>query len=233
MVVHLATHRLTRMHYEAGLLPQNGDVLDIGQVEWSGSAAGLLEDIIKYTQGERHKELRSRLLVCAQNRDYFGIGKVYYDIFFSPKSYDAIDFHGTEEAMVIDLNYQINLNRKYDVVINNGTAEHVFNFCQVFKNIHDLTKENGVMIHESPFTGCINHGFFCIQPNLFFDLAAANGYEIISVFVCSHEDGALRQLQEPEGAQECVWPNTVLVAYLRKGPRETEFVIPQQGKYAR
>jgi SAM-dependent methyltransferase len=233
MVVHLATHRLFRLHYEAGLLPQNADVLDIGQVEWSGSAEGLLDDIIKYTQGERHKNLRAGLLQAAIDHDMFAIGRIYYDIFFSPARYDAIDLHGTEEAIQIDLNYPAALGRQYDVVVNNGTAEHVFNLAQVFRTIHEHTRPGGLMIHETPFTGCFNHGFIAAQPVLFFDMAAANGYRVVSSFVCSHGDGGIRQLTGPYEVQSCIWPDTVLVNYLRKGDEETEFVIPQQGKYAK
>jgi hypothetical protein len=101
------------------------------------------------------------------------------------QEYNAIDLNSKFESMVMDLNTDIkskyDFNRTFDLVTNNGTGEHLFNQFQVFKNMHDITKKNGLMIHVLPFVNWLNHGFFNFHPILFFDLAATNNYEIIEM----------------------------------------------------
>ena len=45
--------------------------------------------------------------------------------------------------------------------------------------MHNLTKINGLMLHDLPFEGYVNHGYFNYQPKFFYDLAIFNNYEII------------------------------------------------------
>ena len=69
----------------------------------------------------------------------------------------------------------------YDLVINNGTGEHIFDQYSLFKNIHNLCNLNGLMLHILPFIDWINHGFYNFHPIFFADLSAANDYEIIKL----------------------------------------------------
>ena len=66
-------------------------------------------------------------------------------------NYNSIDLNGAYESFKFDLNKDIcteyNFNSKYDLVINNGTGEHVFNQHSLFLNIHNLTKTNGIMLY--------------------------------------------------------------------------------------
>jgi hypothetical protein len=61
----------------------------------------------------------------------------------------------------------------------------------VFKNAHDLCKEGGVMLHVMPFSPWINHGFYCFNPILFRDLAAANGYRVVYTVIGHRNDGEI------------------------------------------
>src|SRR5262249_37353762 len=136
-----------------------------------------------------------------------------------------------------DLNLPVSLNEQFDVVINNGTAEHIFNVCQFFKTAHERTVPGGLMIHSSPFTGWPDHGFYNFQPTFFFDLARANRYEILS-FVCgqikplvyvqisSHAEfgSLLRQGKIPASAH--------LNVVFRKAKDGGDFAIPTQAYYA-
>ena len=101
------------------------------------------------------------------------------------RKYQCIDGDGRLGANIWDLNYAVPENHidKYDLVTNHGTTEHVFNVFQAFKNIHDLTRANGIMLHVVPFQGNVNHGFFNFQPDFFLDLAKENSYEIIQINV--------------------------------------------------
>jgi hypothetical protein len=102
-------------------------------------------------------------------------------------SYLALDVNKKMDAMVCDLNEEIPFaSTKFgylrvgtDLVVNNGTSEHLFNQGTVFKNIHELCKLNGVMLHILPLTPWINHGFYNYNPIFFRDLARANSYKIL------------------------------------------------------
>lgn len=65
----------------------------------------------------------------------------------------------------------------HQLVTNFGTTEHVCNQGHAFKVIHDLTKLGGIMVHNLPMQGNINHGLVLYTPKFFDRLASRNGYE--------------------------------------------------------
>jgi hypothetical protein len=96
--------------------------------------------------------------------------------------YACIDVDGTPDALMLDLNYDevpIENRGRYDLVTNFGTTEHVLNQLNAFKIIHDLTVPGGVMIHELPAQGLIDHGFFAYNPKFFHMLGSSNHYETL------------------------------------------------------
>ena len=170
-------------------------------------------------------------------------------------NYNSIDLNGAYESFKFDLNKDIcteyNFNSKYDLVINNGTGEHVFNQHSLFLNIHNLTKTNGIMLHVLPFIDWINHGFYNFNPIIFGDLAASNKYEIIKISL-ANRNGAELKLENKnhtilfeqikpnnklsnfnkmlEIAKDKVGKNILLVVILKKLSNH-KFTIPLQGKY--
>jgi len=81
-----------------------------------------------------------------------------------------------------DLNFDsvpAHLVGQHHLVTNFGTTEHVINQLNAFKVIHDLTAVGGIMIHELPAQGEVNHGFFAYQPKFFDRLAYSNGYDVL------------------------------------------------------
>ena len=77
-----------------------------------------------------------------------------------------------------DLNYFFPHFRRYDLVTNFGTAEHVFNIPAVFRTAHRLLRTGGVLLNVLPSHGDIDHGFYNIHPILYRGLAAHSGFEI-------------------------------------------------------
>jgi len=100
-------------------------------------------------------------------------GCVYY------KSIDPFDLRSDYDY---DLNYKINHKKKFDVVLNIGTGEHIFNVFQFFENIHELLNKDGISVHIAPAYGDINHGFYNFHPILWKKLAQANKYNILYFF---------------------------------------------------
>ena len=104
---------------------------------------------------------------------------------------------------LIDLNHPVQGNsRQFDLITNFGTAEHVFNVAQVFVTIHQLLKDDGVVLHILPALGDVNHGFWNIHPTVYFDIARDNGYEILDFrYVDNMAIRALR-MNEAEGLED-------------------------------
>jgi SAM-dependent methyltransferase len=98
--------------------------------------------------------------------------------------YTAVDYVG--DAIRIDLNRNRapwRLRRSFDLVVNTGTTEHVANQENAFRVIHDLTKPNGVMLHEVPCQGLMTHGLVHYTPKFFWYLCRENMYEVLSLQV--------------------------------------------------
>jgi hypothetical protein len=94
-------------------------------------------------------------------------------------SYDVCPGLKTE---LFDLNTDdlpVSYRGSFDVVLNCGTTEHVTNQINSFKVIHEATKVGGIMLHQMPSVGWLNHGYYTYHPAFFDDLAHANGYEVV------------------------------------------------------
>ena len=171
------------------------------------------------------------------------------------KEYKSIDINGAYNSLQFDLNKNISetysYNEKYDLVINNGTGEHIFNQYALFLNFHNLTKLNGIMLNILPFIDWINHGFYNFNPIFFADLAASNNYEIIKISLANRNGAELKLNDENlsilfeqikpnkndskfekmiDIAKTKLGKNILLVVITRKLSND-KFKIPLQGKY--
>ena len=99
--------------------------------------------------------------------------------------YCAFDVCPAPKTEILDLNFDllpIRHRERYDVVLNFGTSEHVFNQWNCFTIIHDATKVGGIIYCVLPATGYLDHGYFCYTPVFFKDIASSNEYEIVDWF---------------------------------------------------
>lgn len=99
--------------------------------------------------------------------------------------YNSFDVCPGLKTELLDLNYESCPTRYkecYDVVLNFGTTEHIFNQFNCFEVIHDATKVDGIIYHQLPATGYLDHGYFTYTPVFFRDLAISNDYEILDTF---------------------------------------------------
>ncbi len=153
-----------------GQLPVSPAVLEIGRANWFGDVdpATVPELLIYNLPGGLADLMKS-------GQGLYRLARLYYDQLFHPTCIDSVD-NGAPGAMCWDLNQPLPLTRSYDIVINTGTAEHVFDQAQVFRSIHDATVVGGIMVHAFPVEGCPDHGFYNYQPNLLDAMARVNGY---------------------------------------------------------
>jgi hypothetical protein len=88
---------------------------------------------------------------CSAN---WGEGHYVKDVF--PKlRITSLDISGRGGSLVVDLSKPVPeyLLDKYDLITNFGTSEHVQNQYQLWKNVFDMLKLNGLIINDLPVKG--------------------------------------------------------------------------------
>ena len=141
----------------------------------------------------------------------------------------------------VDLNNPLpsHLYSNYDILIDSGTAEHCFNIGKVFENYFQLLKPGGILIQYIPFLSP-NHGFWSVNPTLFFDLADFNPIKLLDVQMTSYsnyhqyfEDKGIDipfskfgKFSLPSGSN-----NIILMLHVYKKLKKANFQFPVQSKY--
>ncbi len=180
------------------------------------------------------------LTVGIEGTDISTVEGFYKNIGF--KDYFAIDMNEKFGSKSADLNSLLDgwswwpmpegNDTEFDLVTNNGTGEHIFNQHSVFSNIHYLCKKDGLMLHVLPWINWQNHGFYNFHPTLFYDLADANGYEILDMYAgdrdgnITHPNLYRDEIKKPDPTDK----NVLIVVALKK-TSEDAFKTPIQGKY--
>jgi SAM-dependent methyltransferase len=84
---------------------------------------------------------------------------------------DALDISDYEGANIVgDLNDPAlpeRFTRRYDLIYDSGTIEHVFDITVALRSIDQLVKPGGSVVHATPSNGFLDHGFWQVSPDLF------------------------------------------------------------------
>ena len=226
--------------------PLRGNILEIGEQNMYGDVKleELKRDVIEFSKDEDKQNLIKAidsLIDLFKKNEFqsvhlFQMARIWYKIFFQYSSINSIDLHGTSLSKKLDLNYPHKLNKQFDIIINIGTAEHIFNIYQVFKSIHEWTLPGGTMIHNLPMTGEIDHGFYNFHPTFFYDLSLANRYKISLVVLASSQPSKLISFSSRKEFTDYILKTPPVFAsgifiFLQKPLEETTFEIPRQGYY--
>lgn len=194
-------------------------------------------------------KLKQGVELTTSTRDYFKkLGCVAGDSVFKSLGFERVhtldfsDFEGAD--IVFDLNSANvpgDLVDSYDFIIDHGTIEHIFHIPNVLHNIYHMLKIGGRIVHSSPSSNFVDHGFYMFSPTLFFDFYKSNKYEINSI---RFTESSPRQTQDPcfytdytpgcldsvsyGGLNSSIY-GTICIA--TKTKESTGDVIPQQGLY--
>ena len=99
-----------------------------------------------------------------------------------------IDYSDYESCEVIlDLNdpsTPANLLQRFDVILDSGTLEHVFDFAAGLRHCVRMVRTGGRVIHLTPASNCVEHGFYSVSPTLYADFYAASGFDVNRVWMC-------------------------------------------------
>lgn len=111
---------------------------------------------------------------------------------------DASDFEGAE--ILLDLNQAETpkeLVGTADLVLEAGTLEHVFHVPHAMRHLVRIVKPGGRILHTSPASNFIDHGFYCFSPTFFFDFYRQNGFRIETLEVWRYGENADRAYRLP------------------------------------
>lgn len=122
------------------------------------------------------------------------------------------------------------LGGRYDLALDGGTFEHIFNIGQALFNAAAILKIGGVAIHVLPMNNQVNHGFYQVCPTLLFDFYRANGFTDLRLGL--FEEGRLSLF----GSRDIISPALSRTPFLFFHARKAEQrppATPMQAMYAR
>ncbi|WP_373033245.1 hypothetical protein [Sulfurovum sp.] len=131
------------------------------------------------------------LNIEASSFDEYTYSNKFFEIFLEAKNVQSLDYSDYEKCDVVhDMNQNIGREyyEKYDVVVDGGTLEHVFNFPVAISNCMQMLKEGGNLFVFTMANNHMGHGFYQFSPELFFrTLNEDNGFEIVDILLEEHK----------------------------------------------
>ncbi len=104
--------------------------------------------------------------------------KYLFNKILGSKNIDILDISDEEGAdYIFDLNKPISHfigEKKYNIIFDFGTSEHIFNRFNFIENIFKLLDIGGIYLFHLPAGGQIDHGFIQYSPCFMYDFCFAN-----------------------------------------------------------
>jgi hypothetical protein len=111
------------------------------------------------------------------------------------KPLEAMDVSDYEHGDIIaDLNLPVStdLHNRYNLIVDGGTLEHIFDIRQAMTNINLMVKPGGRVIHISPAANFIGHGFYSFSPELFYEYYSTNQFINLKAYLIAQGSNYLR-----------------------------------------
>jgi len=149
-------------------------------------------------------------------------------------SYTNIDVDERPGTLRVDLaRFEIpKTSKKFDLVVNVGTSEHLANPIAAFALMHELCAEGGVIYNDVPLFGFGNHGLINPTPKFWHALIWMNGYDPLKLTVRAFDESSVDKgnfyhdyLSYMSGLSEIQNISHIIRVVLRK-TSPTIFVVP-------
>ncbi len=216
-------HKIDRFFTTFDPLNRIERVLDIGCTNMPALQAADAERFIAARGGTADRRWLASL-------ERAGPGEIWLGDLLAQAGYDyvAYDIFPRPRTRLFDLNCD-EAGETFDLVTNFGTTEHVLNQWNAMKVIHESCRSGGLIWHDLPMAGYLDHGYFNYNPMLFRHLADANGYRVLRMAMSVHGGTSIRQRLAPryadyelevsasQGAADRVIPDAGLLVVLEKG----------------
>src|SRR5580700_2983078 len=156
--------------------------MGITNVTWAS-----LKEVLPDLSGKSIVELGDQEFVLPGQLRHHGFeirwSKNYYDLVGA--AHVSIDWHGQNGALRLDMSQPVAgfLFNRFDVLTDFGFSEHVQNQYQNWKNIHDIVKPGGIMIHELPGQPMFPAHETCpwFTTDFFWGMAFRQNYKVVNI----------------------------------------------------
>lgn len=167
-------------------------------------------------------ELMDRVV---ESRHFFSL--IGYDLTIA----DIARVRGDE--LLVDLNEPLApvlASQPFDLVIDGGTSEHCFNIGQAFKNMAELVKVGGFILHINP-AAMFNHGFYNLNPTLYSDFYGENGFTVLFLKAVGNMLVAPQLVEVPPVARIKEMPFNASIVCVAQRVSQQPLRWPMQAKY--
>jgi hypothetical protein len=94
-------------------------------------------------------------------------------------SFDVSGFEGATYIHDFNLPLDKKFSRRFSVVLDSGSLEHIFNFPQAIANCMEMVDVGGHFVGITPTNNFLGHGFYQFSPELFFRVfSPSNGFAL-------------------------------------------------------
>ena len=155
------------------------------------------------------------------------------------RSFDASDYEQATDIHDFNLPLDDKYRDYFDIVIDGGTLEHIFNIQVAFANAMQMIRPGGLYLGLTPTNNFCGHGFYQFSPEFYFRVFTAdNGFRLEHVI--AHEDipeAPWFRVTDPDTISErvtlCNSMPTYLIVVARKLESKARYfaVAPQQSDY--
>jgi hypothetical protein len=118
---------------------------------------------------------------------------------------DASDFEGAN--IIHDLNRPIpsEMHELYDLVLDCGTLEHIFNFPTALENVMRMVKVGGDVLLTLPANNHCGHGFYQLSAELFFRVfTQESGFKLLRIYMNTEgRFGRFYHIADPQRSWSC------------------------------
>jgi len=168
---------------ESGVVPAGGNICDIGETQLFGS--DIVPASLQFLSffADRTAKAKAPDSLTTSDAAKLGDGKLLGDLLvLAGFQYTALDIFPGHRTTLFDLNVHEPgpaLVEGFDLVLNLGTTEHVFNQLRAFQTLHSLQKIGAVCYHDLPLAGYPLHALYRYDPLFFEIVSEANKYDLV------------------------------------------------------
>lgn len=137
------------------------------------------------------------------------------------------------DELLVDLNEPLEPGltaNPFDLVLDGGTAEHCFNIGQAFKNMAELVRVGGFVLHINP-AAMFNHGFYNLNPTLYADFYGENGFTVLFLKAVANMVSAPKLIDVPPVKRIKELPNDASIVCVAQRVSQQPVRWPMQAKY--
>jgi hypothetical protein len=109
-------------------------------------------------------------------------------------SIDISPYEGASVVCDIGSTLPHGLTRQFDLAIDGGMLEHVFNFPVGIANLMKLVRVGGCVYTQNPCNGLSGHGFYQFSPELLYRVfSESNGFKVVFVRISLSRTAVVEQ----------------------------------------